>query len=120
MCPRISHGRLAVLIEHLPDDLRSAAGLCEDGQLLLGAGRRRHLRGPAEFVAEGLDQTRGWFYTLTVLAAVLYDKPAFRNVIVNGQLVLDGGTHTGARPGRALRRTGFSPLPSDSWRAKYK
>lgn len=44
---------------------------------------------PAEFIAEGLDQTRGWFYTLTVLSTALYEKPAFKNVIVNG-LVLAG------------------------------
>ena len=42
---------------------------------------------PAEFIAEGLDQTRGWFYTLTVLAAGLFDQPAFRNVIVNGLVI---------------------------------
>ncbi|MCR9278497.1 MAG: isoleucine--tRNA ligase [Pseudomonadaceae bacterium] len=46
---------------------------------------------PAEFVAEGLDQTRGWFYTLTVLAAALFDKPAFRNVIVNGMVLASDG-----------------------------
>ena len=46
---------------------------------------------PAEFIAEGLDQTRGWFYTLTVLAAALYDKPAFRNVIVNGMVLAADG-----------------------------
>ncbi len=46
---------------------------------------------PAEFIAEGLDQTRGWFYTLTVLAAALYDKPAFRNVIVNGMVMAQDG-----------------------------
>ncbi|MDA1077102.1 MAG: DUF5915 domain-containing protein, partial [Proteobacteria bacterium] len=46
---------------------------------------------PAEFIAEGLDQTRGWFYTLTVLAAALYDKPAFRNVIVNGMVSAEDG-----------------------------
>ncbi len=45
-------------------------------------------RFPADFIAEGLDQTRGWFYTLTVLAAALFEKPAFKNCIVNG-LVLD-------------------------------
>lgn len=39
---------------------------------------------PADFVAEGLDQTRGWFYTLTVLATALFDKPAYKNLIVNG------------------------------------
>ncbi|MCK6594490.1 MAG: isoleucine--tRNA ligase [Bacteriovoracaceae bacterium] len=44
---------------------------------------------PAEFIAEGLDQTRGWFYTLTVLSTALFNKPAFKNVIVNG-LVLAG------------------------------
>lgn len=44
---------------------------------------------PADFIAEGLDQTRGWFYTLMVLATALFDKPAFKNLIVNG-LVLAG------------------------------
>ena len=44
---------------------------------------------PAEFIAEGLDQTRGWFYTLTVLGAALFDKPAFRNVIVNGMVMAE-------------------------------
>lgn len=46
---------------------------------------------PAEFIAEGLDQTRGWFYTLTVLAAALEDKPAFKNVIVNGLVLAKDG-----------------------------
>ena len=46
---------------------------------------------PAEFIAEGLDQTRGWFYTLTVLATALYEKPAFRNVIVNGLVAAEDG-----------------------------
>jgi isoleucyl-tRNA synthetase len=46
---------------------------------------------PAEFIAEGLDQTRGWFYTLTVLSAALFDKPAFKNVIVNGMVMASDG-----------------------------
>lgn len=46
---------------------------------------------PAEFIAEGLDQTRGWFYTLTVLAAALFDKPAFKHVIVNGMVLAADG-----------------------------
>ncbi len=46
---------------------------------------------PAEFIAEGLDQTRGWFYTLTVLSTALYDKPAFQNVIVNGMVMAEDG-----------------------------
>ncbi len=47
---------------------------------------------PADFIAEGLDQTRGWFYTLTVIAVALFDKPAFKNVIVNGILLAEDGT----------------------------
>ncbi len=46
---------------------------------------------PANFIAEGLDQTRGWFYTLTVLAAALFDKPAFENVVVNGLILAEDG-----------------------------
>ena len=43
---------------------------------------------PADFISESIDQTRGWFYTLVVLGAALFDKPTFRNVIVSG-LILD-------------------------------
>jgi isoleucyl-tRNA synthetase len=39
---------------------------------------------PAQFIAEGLDQTRGWFYTLLVLSTALFDKAPFQNCIVNG------------------------------------
>ena len=46
---------------------------------------------PAEFIAEGLDQTRCWFYYLHVLSAGLYGKPAFKNVIVNGIVVAEDG-----------------------------
>lgn len=46
---------------------------------------------PADFIAEGLDQTRGWFYTLTVLATALFNKPAFKNVIVNGIILAEDG-----------------------------
>ncbi len=43
---------------------------------------------PADFICEGLDQTRGWFYTLTVLSAALFKKPPAYHIVVNG-LVLD-------------------------------
>ncbi|MFA5995551.1 MAG: isoleucine--tRNA ligase [Patescibacteria group bacterium] len=46
---------------------------------------------PAQFIAEGLDQTRGWFYTLMVLSTALFDKPAFKNVIVNGLVLAADG-----------------------------
>jgi isoleucyl-tRNA synthetase len=46
---------------------------------------------PAQFIAEGIDQTRGWFYTLMVLSTALFDKPAFKNVIVNGIVLAEDG-----------------------------
>jgi isoleucyl-tRNA synthetase len=46
---------------------------------------------PADFIAEGLDQTRGWFYTLHVLSTALFDRPAFKNVIVNGLILAADG-----------------------------
>ncbi|MFN3197587.1 MAG: isoleucine--tRNA ligase [Bradymonadia bacterium] len=46
---------------------------------------------PAEFIAEGLDQTRGWFYTLLVLSTALFDRPPFKNVIVNGMVLAEDG-----------------------------
>ena len=39
---------------------------------------------PADFIGEGQDQTRGWFYTLLVTSTILYDQPAFKNVVVTG------------------------------------
>jgi isoleucyl-tRNA synthetase len=44
---------------------------------------------PADFIAEGVDQTRGWFFTLHAISTMLFGKPAYKNVIANG-LVLDG------------------------------
>lgn len=46
---------------------------------------------PADFIAEGLDQTRGWFYTLSVLGTILFDKSPFRNVVVNGLILAEDG-----------------------------
>jgi isoleucyl-tRNA synthetase len=46
---------------------------------------------PAQFIAEGQDQTRGWFYSLHVLATALFEKPAFENVIVNGIVLAEDG-----------------------------
>ncbi|MFO7871624.1 MAG: isoleucine--tRNA ligase [Kiritimatiellia bacterium] len=46
---------------------------------------------PADFIAEGVDQTRGWFYTLMVLSTALFDRPAFRNVVVNGLVLAEDG-----------------------------
>jgi isoleucyl-tRNA synthetase len=71
---------------------------------------------PADFIAEGLDQTRGWFYTLHVLAAALFDRPAFRNVIVNGLVLAEDGKKMSKRlknypePGAVLEGYGADAL----------
>ncbi len=46
---------------------------------------------PADFIAEGLDQTRGWFYTLMVLSSSLFGCTAFKNVVVNGLVLAEDG-----------------------------
>ena len=57
---------------------------------------------PADFIAEGVDQTRGWFYTLHALATMIFDSVAFRNVVSNG-LVLDrNGMKMSKRLGNAV------------------
>ena len=47
---------------------------------------------PADFIAEGVDQTRGWFYTLHAIGTLVFDKIAYKNVVSNG-LVLDKNGH---------------------------
>ncbi len=47
---------------------------------------------PADFIAEGIDQTRGWFNKLLVLSTALFDKPAYANVIVNGTVLAEDGS----------------------------
>ncbi|MAV92386.1 MAG: isoleucine--tRNA ligase [Bdellovibrionaceae bacterium] len=46
---------------------------------------------PAEFIAEGLDQTRGWFYTLSVIGTALFNQAPFKNVVVNGMVLAEDG-----------------------------
>jgi isoleucyl-tRNA synthetase len=46
---------------------------------------------PADFIAEGIDQTRGWFYTLSVLGTALFNRAPFKNVIVNGLVLAEDG-----------------------------
>lgn len=52
---------------------------------------------PADFIAEGIDQTRAWFYTLTVLSSALFKKPAFKDVIVNGIVLAEDGNKMSKR-----------------------
>ena len=54
--------------------------------------KERFERGfPASYIAEGLDQTRGWFYTLLVHATALFDRAPFRNCVVNGLILAEDG-----------------------------
>ena len=53
--------------------------------------KKFHDEFPADFIAEGLDQTRGWFYTLTVLAVALFDSVAFKNCITTGMILAEDG-----------------------------
>jgi isoleucyl-tRNA synthetase len=56
---------------------------------------------PGEFISEGIDQTRGWFYTLHAIAAMLFDNVAFKNVLVN-ELILD---KTGRKMSKSVGNT---------------
>ncbi|MDQ3194507.1 MAG: isoleucine--tRNA ligase, partial [Bacteroidota bacterium] len=46
---------------------------------------------PADYIAEGIDQTRGWFYTMHAIGTFLFDQPAYKNVIVNGHILDKNG-----------------------------
>lgn len=58
-------------------------------------------RFPADFIAEGVDQTRGWFFTLHTLATMLFDSVAFKNIISNGLVLDKNGSKMSKRLGNA-------------------
>ncbi len=57
---------------------------------------------PADYIAEGVDQTRGWFFTLHAIAGMLYDSVAFKNVIANGLVLDKNGNKMSKRLGNAV------------------
>ena len=57
---------------------------------------------PADFIAEGVDQTRGWFFTLHAIAAMLFDSVAFKNIISNGLVLDKNGNKMSKRLGNAV------------------
>ncbi|MCQ2377907.1 MAG: isoleucine--tRNA ligase [Victivallaceae bacterium] len=71
---------------------------------------------PADFIAEGLDQTRGWFYTLMVLGTCLFDRSPYRNVVVNGLILAEDGRKMSKRlknypdPMEVIHRCGADAL----------
>lgn len=71
---------------------------------------------PADFIAEGVDQTRGWFFTLHAIATMVQDNLAFKNVIANGLVLDKNGNKMSKRLGNAvdpfetIKRYGSDPL----------
>ncbi|MEB2774703.1 isoleucine--tRNA ligase [Algoriphagus sp. D3-2-R+10] len=57
---------------------------------------------PADYIAEGVDQTRGWFFTLHAIAVMLFDSVAFKNVIANGLVLDKNGNKMSKRLGNAV------------------
>lgn len=57
---------------------------------------------PADFIAEGVDQTRGWFFTLHAIATMLFDSVAFKNVVSNGLVLDKNGNKMSKRLGNAI------------------
>jgi len=57
---------------------------------------------PADFIAEGVDQTRGWFFTLHAIAVMLFDRVAFKNVVSNGLVLDKNGNKMSKRLGNAV------------------
>ncbi|MBE6205915.1 MAG: isoleucine--tRNA ligase [Rikenellaceae bacterium] len=57
---------------------------------------------PADFIAEGVDQTRGWFFTLHAIATMLFDSVAFKNIISNGLVLDKNGNKMSKRLGNAV------------------
>jgi isoleucyl-tRNA synthetase len=57
---------------------------------------------PADFIAEGVDQTRGWFYTLHAIGTLVFDKIAYKNVVSNGLVLDKNGQKMSKRLGNAV------------------
>lgn len=64
--------------------------------------RERTIPFPADFIAEGVDQTRGWFYTLHAIATMVFDSVAFKNVLSNGLVLDKEGKKMSKRLGNAV------------------
>jgi isoleucyl-tRNA synthetase len=71
---------------------------------------------PADFIAEGVDQTRGWFFTLHAIASMLFDSVAYKNIVSNGLVLDKSGNKMSKRlgnavdPFEAIRQHGSDPL----------
>ncbi len=73
-----------------------------DGKLLTDNCQLPTLPFPADFIAEGVDQTRGWFFTLHAIATMCFDSVAYKNVISNGLVLDKNGNKMSKRLGNAV------------------
>ena len=73
-----------------------------DGKLLTQHSSLPTLPFPADFIAEGVDQTRGWFFTLHAIATMCFDSVAYKNVISNGLVLDKNGNKMSKRLGNAV------------------
>jgi isoleucyl-tRNA synthetase len=67
-----------------------------------GVGKMSELPFPADFIAEGVDQTRGWFFTLHAIATMVFDSVAFKTVVSNGLVLDKNGAKMSKRLGNAV------------------
>nr|MCR5013602.1 class I tRNA ligase family protein [Bacteroidales bacterium] len=74
----------------------------ENGKLKVENGKFDTLPFPADFIAEGVDQTRGWFFTLHAIATMCFDSVAYKNVISNGLVLDKNGNKMSKRLGNAV------------------
>ncbi|MBR7021927.1 MAG: isoleucine--tRNA ligase [Bacteroidales bacterium] len=77
-------------------------GKTADGKLLTLNSQLSTLPFPADFIAEGVDQTRGWFFTLHAIATMCFDSVAYKNVISNGLVLDKNGNKMSKRLGNAV------------------
>lgn len=83
-------GSMPYAQDHWPFSRGSGLDLRELSRSI-GDGKLSKDNFPANFIGEGVDQTRGWFYTLHVISSLLFDQPAFLNVVVNGIVLAEDG-----------------------------
>ncbi|MCX6274541.1 MAG: class I tRNA ligase family protein [Bacteroidetes bacterium] len=88
--------KIFIALAHTPTVPKSGGFKAPFGGL--GAGSRF----PADFIAEGVDQTRGWFFTLHAIATMVFDSVAFKNVISNGLVLDKAGNKMSKRLGNAV------------------
>ena len=77
-------------------------GKTADGKLSIANSQLSTLPFPADFIAEGVDQTRGWFFTLHAIATMCFDSVAYKNVISNGLVLDKNGNKMSKRLGNAV------------------